>query len=126
VLEFGLIPELVGRLPVISALQPLDTNALVRVLSEPRNALVRQYQKLFEMENAELSFTEDALRMVAERAKEKETGARGLRSIIEEVMLDIMYDLPEQGAGKHYRVTPEVVSGRERLLPLPEPKHKSA
>ncbi|HEV7226373.1 MAG TPA: ATP-dependent Clp protease ATP-binding subunit ClpX [Pirellulales bacterium] len=126
VLEFGLIPELVGRLPVISALQPLDTNALVRVLSEPRNALVRQYQKLFEMENAELSFTEDALRLVAERAKEKETGARGLRSIIEEVMLDIMFDLPEQGAGKHYVVTPEVVSGRERLLAMPEPKHKSA
>ena len=126
VLEFGLIPELVGRLPVISALQPLDTDALVRVLSEPRNALVRQYQKLFEMENAELTFTEEALRLVAERAKEKETGARGLRSIIEEVMLDIMYELPDQGAGKHYCVTPEVVSGRERLLPMPEPKHKSA
>ncbi len=78
------------------------------------------------MENAELTFSEEALRLVAERAKEKETGARGLRSIIEEVMLDIMYDLPDQGAGKHYRVTPEVVMGRERLLPLPEPKHKSA
>jgi ATP-dependent Clp protease ATP-binding subunit ClpX len=126
VLEFGLIPELVGRLPVVSALQPLDTDALVRVLREPRNALVRQYEKLFEMENAELTFSEEALRLVAERAKEKETGARGLRSIIEEVMLDILYDLPDQGAGKHYRVTPEVVMGRERLLPLPEPKHKSA
>jgi ATP-dependent Clp protease ATP-binding subunit ClpX len=126
ILEFGLIPELVGRLPVVSALKPLDTDALVRVLSEPRNALVRQYQKLFEMENAQLSFTEAGLRAVAERAQEKETGARGLRSIIEEVMLDIMFDLPEQGTGKSYLITPEVVLGRERLLPLPEPKHKSA
>lgn len=130
VLEFGLIPELVGRLPVISALKPLDVDSLVRVLKEPRNALVRQYQKLFEMESAGLQFTEEALRAVAEKAYEKETGARGLRSIIEEVMLDIMYDLPDQGAGKQYLITPEVVHGRERLFPLPEPieepKHKSA
>jgi ATP-dependent Clp protease ATP-binding subunit ClpX len=126
ILEFGLIPELVGRLPVISALKPLDTDALVRVLSEPRNALVRQYQKLFEMESAQLNFTDAGLRAVAERAQEKETGARGLRSIIEEVMLDIMFDLPEQGPGKNYLITPDVVMGRERLLALPEPKHKSA
>ncbi len=126
IIEFGLIPELVGRLPVVSALKPLDTEALVRVLKEPRNALVRQYQKLFEMENAELGFTEEALRMVAERAQEKETGARGLRSIIEETMLDIMFELPEQGSGRRYLITPDVVAGRERLFPLPEPKHKSA
>ena len=126
ILEFGLIPELVGRLPVVSALKPLDTDALVRVLSEPRNALVRQYQKLFEMESAQLNFTDAGLRAVAERAQEKETGARGLRSIIEEVMLDIMFDLPEQGGGKSYLITPEVVTGRERLFALPEPKHKSA
>lgn len=126
VLEFGLIPELVGRLPVISALQPLDTDSLVRVLNEPRNALVRQYQKLFEMENAELHFTQEAMRAVAERAQEKETGARGLRSIIEEVMLDIMFDLPEQGAGKRYLITPEVVNGRQRVFPLVEPIQKSA
>ncbi len=129
ILEYGLIPELVGRLPVISALKPLDTDTLVRVLKEPRNALVRQYQKLFEMENAELSFTEAGLRAVAERAKEKETGARGLRSIVEEVMLDVMFELPDQGQGRKYVITPEVVRGRERLLPLPlpaEPKHKSA
>ena len=126
ILEFGLIPELVGRLPVVSALKPLDSDALVRVLSEPRNALVRQYQKLFEMENAQLNFTDAGLRAVAERAQEKETGARGLRSIIEEVMLDIMFDLPEQGAGKSYLITPEVVHGLEKLFALPEPKHKSA
>ena len=126
VIEFGLIPELVGRLPVVTALKPLDSDALIRVLSEPRNALVRQYQKLFEMENAELTFTEQALRAVADRAQEKETGARGLRSIIEEVMLDIMFELPEQGAGRRYMVTPEVILGQERLFPLPETKTKSA
>jgi ATP-dependent Clp protease ATP-binding subunit ClpX len=126
ILEFGLIPELIGRLPVVSALKPLDTDALVRVLTEPRNALVKQYQKLFEMEDAELAFTDEALRTIARRAQEKETGARGLRSIIEEVMLDIMYDLPEQGAGKRYVVTDDVVAGRQRLLPMAEPKNKSA
>jgi ATP-dependent Clp protease ATP-binding subunit ClpX len=117
---------LIGRLPVVSALKPLDVGALMRVLTEPRNALVRQYQKLFEMEDAELAFTEGALRSIAMRAHEKETGARGLRSIIEEVMLDVMFELPEQGAGKHYVVTDDVVLGRQRLFPLTEPKNKSA
>jgi ATP-dependent Clp protease ATP-binding subunit ClpX len=126
ILEFGLIPELVGRLPVITALKPLDTNALVRVLKEPRNALVRQFQKLFAMENSQLQFTETALRAVAERAQERETGARGLRSIIESLMLDIMYELPEQGHGQSYLITEDVVAGREKLFPMPEPKHKSA
>jgi len=128
ILEFGLIPELVGRLPVVSALKPLDTDALVRVLHEPRNALIRQYQKLFEMENAELRFTDEGLRAVAERAQEKETGARGLRSIIEEVMLDIMFDLPDNGNGQKYVITPEVVRGRQRVFPSisDAPKNKSA
>nr|AUN37392.1 ATP-dependent Clp protease ATP-binding subunit ClpX [uncultured bacterium] len=128
ILEFGLIPELVGRLPVVSALRPLDTDALVRVLNEPRNALVKQYQKLFEMETAELHFTEESLRAIAEKAHEKETGARGLRSIIEEVMLDTLYELPDAGAGKKYVVTPDVVRGREKLYGIggEEPKHKSA
>jgi ATP-dependent Clp protease ATP-binding subunit ClpX len=126
VLEFGLIPELVGRLPVLSSLKPLDSDALVRVLSEPRNALVKQYQKLFEMENCELHFTTEALRAIAEKAREKDTGARGLRSIIEEVMLDIMYDLPEQGGNQRYVITDNVVNGREKLFPVVEPKTKSA
>ncbi len=126
ILEFGLIPELIGRLPVVSALKPLDSDALTRVLTEPRNALVRQYQKLFEMEDAELTFTEGALKSIAKRAHEKETGARGLRSIIEEVMLDVMYELPEQGPGKQYIVTDDVVCGRQRLFPIAEPKNKSA
>ena len=126
ILKFGLIPELVGRLPVISALTPLDTDALVRVLREPKNALAKQYQELFAMENAELKFSESALQAIAEKAREKETGARGLRSIIEEVMLDVLFELPDRTAGARYLLTDDVVHGRQELLPLPEPKHKSA
>lgn len=126
ILEFGLIPELVGRLPMVCSLTPLDSESLVRVLTEPRNALVNQYRSLFEMENCELTFTETALRRIAERAKEKETGARGLRSIIEELMTDIMYELPEQTSGGKYVITEEIVEGRNSLFALTEPKTKSA
>jgi ATP-dependent Clp protease ATP-binding subunit ClpX len=125
ILEFGMIPELVGRLPVISALKPLDESALVRVLTEPKNALVRQYQKLFSMENADLSFTEPALKAIAHRALEKDTGARGLRSIIEEVMLDVMFELPDN-QGARYVVTDEAVEGRQRIYPIVEAKKNSA
>jgi ATP-dependent Clp protease ATP-binding subunit ClpX len=125
ILEFGLIPELVGRLPVISALQPLNIDALVRVLKEPKNALVKQYQKLFAMEGADLQFTEEGLRAIAKRAQEKETGARGLRSIIEEVMLDIMFHLPEH-PGAAYLINDANVSGREPAFPILEAKNKSA
>jgi len=126
ILQFGLIPELVGRLPVVSPLSPLDADALVRVLAEPKNALVKQYQALFAMENAEIDFTPEGLRAIAEKALEKDTGARALRSIIEDVMLDIMFELPEQAPGRRYLVTDDVVYGREQLFPLPEPKTKSA
>ena len=126
ILEFGLIPELVGRLPVVSALTPLDSSALVRVLTEPKNALVKQYQRLFSMENADLTFTDDALQAIARKAQAKETGARGLRSIIEEAMLDIMFDLPDQGAGCRYMISEDVVEGRQPLYPISEPKNKSA
>ena len=125
-LKYGMIPEFVGRLPVIAPLHELDETALIDILTKPKNALVRQYQKLFEMEDAELTFTEGALRAIAQRAHEKETGARGLRSIIEEVMLDVMYELPEQGPGKHYMVTDDVVHGRQPLFAVAEPKNKSA
>jgi ATP-dependent Clp protease ATP-binding subunit ClpX len=101
ILEFGLIPELVGRLPVISSLGPLSAEALVRVLQEPRNALVKQYQKLFEMEDCKLDFTDDALLAIARRALKKETGARGLRSIMEDVMLDVMFDLPDNKGSRY-------------------------
>ena len=126
ILQFGLIPELIGRLPVLSALTPLDSDDLVRVLTEPKNALVKQYQELFAMENSELEFTERALRAVAERAQEKETGARAFRSIIEDVMLDIFFELPEQPAGPKYQITEDVVYGRQQLFPSPDPKPKSA
>ncbi|MFH1268693.1 MAG: ATP-dependent Clp protease ATP-binding subunit ClpX [Planctomycetota bacterium] len=126
ILHYGLIPELVGRLPVLSALTPLDVDALIRVLSEPKNALIKQYQELFSMEEAEIEFTPEALRAVAERAREKDTGARGLRSVVEDVMLDVMYELPDQPRGANYLVTEDVISGRERLFPLPERKPKSA
>jgi ATP-dependent Clp protease ATP-binding subunit ClpX len=126
ILHFGLIPELVGRLPVVSALKPLGVDALVQVLCEPKNALVKQYQALFGMENAELAFTDGALRAIATRALEKDTGARALRSIIEEVMLEIMFTLPDQPAGANYLITEDIVYGRQQLFPLPEAKHKSA
>ena len=126
ILEFGLIPELVGRLPVVSSLTPLDTESLIRVLTEPRNSLVKQYGSLFEMENCELDFTEKALRGIAERAQEKETGARGLRAVIEEVMTDIMYDLPEQVSGGKYVITDDIVAGRDQLFSISEAKTKSA
>ena len=125
VLQFGLIPELVGRLPVIAALKPLDTPALVRVLREPKNALVKQYQKLFGMEGADLQFTEDGLQAIARRAQQKDTGARGLRSIIEETMLDIMFHLPEH-PGASYVIDEGVVSGKKAAFPIVEAKTKSA
>ncbi len=126
ILQFGLIPELVGRLPVLSALTPLDNEALVRVLQEPKNALVKQYAELFAMEEAELTFSDEALLAIAERAQLRETGARGLRSIVEEVMLDIMFELPDQGAGQEFCITDDVVYGRTKMFPMPERKNKSA
>ena len=125
--EFGLIPELVGRLPVVSSLRPLDEDALVRVLQEPANALTKQYQRLFSMEDAELQFTDKALRAIAHRASERETGARGLRSIIEGVMLDIMFELPDQPRGNNYTVTDDIVEGRTKMFPIDDtPEAKSA
>ncbi|MDR3491748.1 MAG: ATP-dependent Clp protease ATP-binding subunit ClpX [Gammaproteobacteria bacterium] len=93
-IKFGLIPELIGRLPVVATLEELDKNALINILTEPKNALVKQYRKLFEMENVTLEFRDAALEVIAERCVEKKTGARGLRSILEKVLLDIMYELP--------------------------------
>jgi ATP-dependent Clp protease ATP-binding subunit ClpX len=115
VIEYGMIPELVGRLPFLSSLNKLNETDLVRVLTEPRNALVKQYQKLFEMEHAELEFTDSALREIARIARIKDTGARGLRSVIEEVMFDLMFELPDQEPGQRYIVTPEIVR-KEKVL----------
>jgi ATP-dependent Clp protease ATP-binding subunit ClpX len=121
ILEFGMIPEFVGRLPVICPLMPLDVDALVQIMTEPRNALVKQYRRFFEMEGADLEFTPEALVEVAKKAKAKDTGARGLRSIVEDVMLDIMYDLPDRAAKDKGRfvVTPEVVRKERSLFDTP-------
>ncbi len=113
---FGMIPELVGRVPVITALNPLDVDILVRILTEPKNALVRQYRRFFEMEGCELEFTEDALRIIAEKAIERDTGARALRGVIEELMLDVMYRLPEEGRNGRYIVNGEVARGEVDLF----------
>ena len=106
-LEFGLIPEFIGRLPVISALGPLSEDELIRILLEPKNALIRQYEKFFELENCTVKFTEDALQEIVKRAKERDTGARALRGVIEDLMLDIMYELPS-----HKDITDYVIDGR--------------
>ena len=95
-LKFGLIPEFVGRLPVIGAVRSLDEEALVRILVEPKNALVKQFKRVFELDNVELELTEDALEAVAQQAMLRGTGARGLRAILEEVLLEVMYDLPSR------------------------------
>ncbi|MBU2478221.1 MAG: ATP-dependent Clp protease ATP-binding subunit ClpX, partial [Gammaproteobacteria bacterium] len=92
--RYGLIPEFVGRLPVVATLEELDESALVQILTEPRNAITKQYGKLFEMEGCEIEFRDDALRAVARKAMERKTGARGLRTILEQILLDTMYDLP--------------------------------
>jgi ATP-dependent Clp protease ATP-binding subunit ClpX len=115
-IEFGMIPEFIGRLPVLAPLDPLDEQSLVTILTEPKNALVRQYQKLFEMEGAELEFDPSALKEIARKAKERDTGARGLRSIVEEVMLEIQYELPDIEAKTKYIVTDAVVRGESPLF----------
>jgi len=126
ILEFGMIPELVGRLPVISSLAPLDHAGLVRVLTEPKNALLKQYQTLFEMEDCQLEFSESALVAIAKKALVKGTGARGLRSIVEHIMVDIMFDLPEQPKRSKFVIDEDVVLGRKTLFPIQEPMQKSA
>jgi len=118
-IEFGMIPEFIGRLPVLAPLDPLDEESLVRILTEPRNALVRQYQKLFEMEGAELEFQGPALHEIARKAKERDTGARGLRSIVEEIMTDVMFELPEIESKGKYVVTEDVVKGKTKLFEQP-------
>jgi ATP-dependent Clp protease ATP-binding subunit ClpX len=112
-LRFGMIPEFIGRLPVVSCLDPLDTAALIEILSRPKNALIKQYQTLLAMEGVELNFTREALEAIATKALEKKTGARGLRSIIESCMLDVMYDVPSNSGIKEIVITPEVVRGEQ-------------
>ncbi|MHC4622011.1 MAG: ATP-dependent Clp protease ATP-binding subunit ClpX, partial [Planctomycetota bacterium] len=115
VIEYGMIPEMVGRLPVITALSALDEDALIDILTKPKNALVKQYQKFFEMENTDLEFTEDALHALAQKALKRDTGARALRSITEELMVDLMYQLSEEPGNVKYLITRDIVEGKAEL-----------
>src|SRR5258706_412689 len=129
--EFGMIPEFVGRLRLCATLEPLDTRTLISILTEPKNALVKQYQKFFRMEGCELEFTTQALRTIAERALKRDTGARALRAVCEEVMLELMYALPEQQQGGKYVINEEIVEGKRHLFELkpeskPERRRESA
>jgi ATP-dependent Clp protease ATP-binding subunit ClpX len=125
-IKYGLIPEFVGRLPVVATLDELDEQALMEILTEPKNALTRQYQKLFEMEGAELEFREDALRAVAKRAMQRKTGARGLRTILETVLLDTMYDLPSMTNATKVVVDDAVVTGETKPYVIYETEEAAA
>jgi ATP-dependent Clp protease ATP-binding subunit ClpX len=119
-IKFGLIPEFVGRLPIIGSLSELDHAALIEILTKPKNALVRQYQKLFDFENVKLKFTDDAIVAIAEQALERKMGARGLKIILEDLMLDVMYELPSQKTVKEFIVTREMVENKEIVFTLLE------
>jgi ATP-dependent Clp protease ATP-binding subunit ClpX len=114
--KFGLIPEFIGRLPVIATLEDLDETALIQILTEPKNALLKQYQRLFDMESVKLTFTDDALAAVARRAIQRKTGARGLRSIMEGILLDTMFELPNLRGVEEVAINAEVVEGRSKPL----------
>src|SRR5438067_8820400 len=116
--EFGMIPEFVGRLPLCATLEPLDTRTLISILTEPKNALVKQYQKFFRMEGCDLDFTPGALDMIAQRALKRDTGARALRAVCEEIMLDLMYKLPDAGQGGRYMIDEAIVEGKRSLFEL--------
>ena len=111
-IKFGLIPEFVGRLPVVGMLEDLDEFALIEILTRPKNAIVKQYQRLFEFENVRLKFSDEALRAIARQAMARKVGARGLRMILEELMLDLMFNLPSQKKLKEFEVTREMVEKR--------------
>jgi ATP-dependent Clp protease ATP-binding subunit ClpX len=117
-IKFGLIPELVGRLPAVATLSQLDKDALLRILTEPKNALVKQYQALMNYDNVELNFTDDALETIAKKAIKRKTGARGLRAIMESVMLDVMYDIPSMTNVKKCLVNHEAVEGKRKPVLL--------
>jgi ATP-dependent Clp protease ATP-binding subunit ClpX len=122
-----MIPEFVGRLPVAATLEPLDTDILINILTEPKNALVKQYKKFFRLEGADVEFTSGALRLIAERALKRDTGARALRAVCEEIMLELMYKLPDQQQGGKYIITEQIVEGRENLFEIkPERRKESA
>ena len=126
VIEYGMIPEMVGRLPLITTLGALDEDALIEILTRPRNALYRQYQRFFEMEDAELEFTESGLRALARKALKRDTGARALRAITEELMVDLMYHLPEDPKPARYVITEDIVEGTAELAAARQARKESA
>jgi ATP-dependent Clp protease ATP-binding subunit ClpX len=125
-LKYGLIPEFVGRLPVVATLHDLDEAALMRILREPKNAIIKQYQKYFDLEKVRLKFTDDAVAAVAREAMKRGTGARGLRAVLEEVMLEVMYELPSLPGLKECIITREVILNKERPILISEQKEQSA
>jgi ATP-dependent Clp protease ATP-binding subunit ClpX len=125
-LKFGLIPEFIGRLHVISTLDDLDEDALVRILMEPKDSIIKQYKKLFELENVKLKFTDGAIRCVAKQSLERKSGARGLRSILENTMLEVMYDIPSQRGIKECVISEEVVLNKEKPILIYDTKSASA
>ncbi len=125
-IKYGLIPEFVGRLPVVAALDELDEAALVKILTEPKNALIKQYQKLLSFDNVRLKFTESALKAIARKATQRKTGARGLRAILEEVMLDVMYEIPSQKGIKECVINDDTVTRKEKPLLIYEKQAESA
>jgi len=122
--HFGMIPELVGRLPVITALSSLDEKALVKILTEPKNALVKQYVKFFELENAEVEFADDALSAIAAKALKRDTGARALRGVLEDFMLELMFELPDQEPGGKYIIDQDVVECKTTIFNTKKPSRK--
>jgi ATP-dependent Clp protease ATP-binding subunit ClpX len=124
-LKFGLIPEFIGRLPVIATLDELDESALIRILVEPKDAIIKQYKKLFALENVVLKFTDGALRAVAKLSMERKSGARGLRSILENTMLEVMYDIPSETDIKECVISEEVVLKKEKPILIYETKSES-
>ena len=125
--EFGMIPEFVGRLPLCATLEPLDVATLVNILTSPKNALVKQYKKFFHLEGSDVEFTPGALQLIAQRALKRDTGARALRAVCEEIMLDLMYKLPDHGQGGKYIIDEAIVEGRQNLFEIkPERRKESA
>ncbi len=119
-IKFGFIPEFIGRMPVVAVLEDLDKQALVQILSRPKNAIIKQYQKLFEFENVRLKFNDDALEAIASLAMERKVGARGLRMILEDLMLDLMYYIPSYKKVREFQVTKEMVLSQKISLTLLE------
>ncbi len=125
-IKYGMIPEFVGRLPVVATLDELDEAALVKILTEPKNALIKQYQKLLSFDNVRLRFTDTALRAIAKKATEKKTGARGLRAILEEIMLDVMYEIPSQKGIKECLINEDTIIKKEKPILIYEKQAESA